>query len=308
MPDDDAFEGLRARARAGDQGGPSLDRVLDRAGRLRRRRAAVAGGLGAACLALVLVVAVLPGIGEEPQGLDTVGTTPSSTTPPAPDTTATTGVPTTPAPTTTVPITDAPTTTTPPLPPTTTPPSTPERSHSLDGSALTAFPDEPIQIAFISPGMPLGEVEARFGPSDEIGPDGLVGPVHIWRLPGGASLHVEVYAADVPPRAGEVFGVTAIVPEGSPVRFALYRGLTLGTATMADLVAAWGPGTPCRELGKSDCDLLYVFCHGGWAFDLAPADVGAPFSDDLTGDPATSDRPLTRFSVGAGDGPPPPQC
>ncbi len=166
---------------------------------------------------------------------------------------------------------------------------------SVDGSPPAELVADPLRVGPVALDDPIEDVLEVLGPPASTEPD-LFGTAHVWPLPGGAELVVTAW--DEEPRT--VSGVTATVPDGSPVRISVGHEVVLGEATLADVVARWGPTEVPAEEG-SDHVALYTSCIG-------PAPVVVKFDQEAAGAPGGArapapDRPVTRVLVAYADEP-----
>lgn len=166
---------------------------------------------------------------------------------------------------------------------------------SIDGSPPAELVVDPLRVGPVALDDPIEGVLEVLGPPMSTEPD-LFGTAHVWPLPGRAELVVTAW--DEEPRT--VSGVTAKVPEGSPVRISVGREVVLGKSTLNEVVGRWGPTEEPAEDG-SDHVALYTSCIG-------PAPVVVKFDQDAAGPPGgvrtpAPDRPVTRVLVAYADEP-----
>jgi len=146
-------------------------------------------------------------------------------------------------------------------------------------------------------GDPVDEVHAALSEPDEILPD-LNGWMHVWSLPGGAQYGVSTWEDDT----YEVAGLYGSVPQGSDVRIALYGDLTLGEATVGEIVERWGPGAEPALHTTDDYVVQYVDCIGQFPV-IVKVDAAGADEQGLLG-PEAFDLPATSVLTGFVDGPP----
>lgn len=132
---------------------------------------------------------------------------------------------------------------------------TPDAYYDLDGGVPQAYPDTRLAVGFLTLDDPLQRAIDVLGPPPSTGPD-IFGTAYTWALPGGAFLLV---SADDGMSIG---GVVVVAPSESPVRFSAFGGVVVGSSSLRNVVAAWGPGYVSAAHPEDDFSISYVACVG----------------------------------------------
>lgn len=104
--------------------------------------------------------------------------------------------------------------------------------------------------------QPLQEVVAVLGAPTSGAPD-MLGTAHTWVLPTGGLFTVSVWDD-----TGQVSGLYAELPVGSPVVVEAFGGVVLGASTLRDVVGAWGGDYQPTTSPWDDFVVSYVECVG----------------------------------------------
>ena len=171
----------------------------------------------------------------------------------------------------------------------------PQAYIDLHGGTPATFPATRLGVASLVLDEPFGQAVVALGPPASSFPD-IGGTASTWDLPGGARFTVGAWDDD-----GRISALYADVPPGSPVRVSAY-GAVIGQSTLAEVVAAWGPGYRAATSPYDDYVVSWVECVGPSPV-VVKFDQASATEEDYAPGPGSPlwTRPVTSVFVGFAD-------